>query len=58
MLRSKFSERSVVFMLRQVEEWTVVKEVCRKAGTYLQTHSHEFLPCQAASATDCAAHAA
>ena len=48
MLRSKFGERSVVFMLRQVEEGTVVEEVCRKAGTYEQTHSHEFLPCRAA----------
>ncbi len=38
MKRSKFSEQQIAFILRQAEERTQVVEVCRKAGTSVQTY--------------------
>lgn len=32
MKRSRFSEQQIAYILRQAEEGTSVKEVCRKAG--------------------------
>jgi putative transposase len=32
MKKTKFSEQQIAFVLRQVEEGTTVREVCRKAG--------------------------
>jgi putative transposase len=32
MKRLRFSEQQIAFILRQAEEGTTVKEVCRKAG--------------------------
>ena len=37
MKQSKFNDQQFAFTLRQVEEETQVKEVCRKARTSVQT---------------------
>ena len=38
MKRSLFTDRQVAFILRRAEEGTAVEEVCRKAGTSIQTY--------------------
>ena len=38
MKKSRFSDSQIAFILRQVEEGTLVEEVCRKAGIPIQTY--------------------
>jgi putative transposase len=38
MKTSRFSERQIAYILRQVEDGTTVEEVCRKAGIFEATH--------------------
>lgn len=38
MKKSNFSEAQIAFILRQAEEGTTVDEVCRKAGSSIQTY--------------------
>ena len=38
MKKSRFSEQQIAFILRQAEEGTRVKEVCRKAGVSEATY--------------------
>ncbi|MDE2240246.1 MAG: transposase, partial [Rhodospirillales bacterium] len=38
MKKSKFTEQQIAFILKQIEDGTVVEEACRKAGISVQTY--------------------